>query len=369
VEFSRKLFRPRLKLAAFAQLSLLPAYFIHYLIKSINRVYSMRETTNPGGYSSVPATVTPSSDRLPWVVSLRTPNLFRAVLPQSVRNVLRELKIWILTRDFRRHREVGQLVEDAAASGSLSIIVPVHDSPAVTRRCLASLEKYAPWAEVVIVDDGTGLAETADILRAFVGRNGWKLVRHEKPLGHSAACEIGASLTSRPYLCLLNSDTVVTPWCWRLVEQAFEGDNNIAVVGPSTSHSGNPQALPVAQYLRLHWNDNQICDFAMRLLSEGTDPIVSDLDWVSGFAFFIRRSVWEQLGGFDRNLPDYGNELELCKRVATKGYRRVWVRNAYIHHLGGQSYRESIGDKAIVERKRSTLIYIEEKERSLNRSA
>jgi hypothetical protein len=104
----------------------------------------------------------------------------------------------------------------------------------------------------------------------------------------------------------------------------------------------------------------------MRLLAQGKDPIVSDLNWASGFAFFIRRSVWEQLGGFDRNLPDYGNELELCKRVAAKGYRRVWVRNAYIHHFGGQSYGDSIGDEAIVARKKSTLIYIEAKERSLN---
>jgi GT2 family glycosyltransferase len=268
--------------------------------------------------------------------------------------------------DFRKCREFDQSTVDALASTCLSIIVPVHDAPVVTRRCLASLEKYAPEAEIIIVDDGSSLVETKDLLRDFIGRNRWKLIRHETPFGHSAACEAGASLSTRPYLCLLNSDTVVTPWCWRLAKQAFEHDNNIAVVGPSTSHSGNLQTLPVAQYLRQHWNDNQICHFAMRLLAQGKDPIVSDLNWASGFAFFIRRSVWEQLGGFDRNLPDYGNELELCKRVAAKGYRRVWVRNAYIHHFGGQSYGDSIGDEAIVARKKSTLIYIEAKERSLN---
>ena len=76
----------------------------------------------------------------------------------------------------------------------------------------------------------------------------------------------------------------------------------------------------------------------MRLLTEGQDPILADLDWASGFAFFDKTQRLKHFGGFDRNLPDYGNELELCKRVAAKGYRRVWVRNAYIHHLGGQSY-------------------------------
>jgi GT2 family glycosyltransferase len=59
---------------------------------------------------------------------------------------------------------------------------------------------------------------------------------------------------------------------------------------------------------------------------------------VGGFALFIRRSVWEECGGFDPNLPHYGNEVELCKRISKQGWRIVWTRNSYIHHLGGQSY-------------------------------
>jgi GT2 family glycosyltransferase len=72
-----------------------------------------------------------------------------------------------------------------------------------------------------------------------------------------------------------------------------------------------------------------------------------DLPWVSGFAFFIRRSLWEQIGGFDQKLPDYGNEVELCNRVAANGYRMAWIRNSYIHHFGQQSYRNLIGDEGV----------------------
>jgi GT2 family glycosyltransferase len=243
----------------------------------------------------------------------------------------------------RRHIEGVQSPGDDLASDAISIIVPIHEAPAVTRRCLTSLEKYATKAEIILVDDGSRQQATRSMM----------------------ACEAGVRISSRPYLCLLNSDTVVTPWCWRLVKEAFEQDQNIAVVGPSTSHSGNLQALPVAHYLRNHLTDNQICGFAMRLLAESKNPIVMDLAWASGFAFFIRRSTWDQLGGFDRSLPDYGNEVELCKRVAARGYRRVWVRNAYIHHFGGQSYGETISAEAIAARKISTSIYIEKMDRSM----
>lgn len=321
----------------------------------------MDNIKNSPSYSNVGPISRQSAERLPLAASLHIPFTVGRLVPRSVRSVLRALRVRILMHGYRRSREVEQSTEDALASASMSIIVPVHDAPAVTRRCLSSLEKYAPKAEIVLVDDGSRLAETVDMIKGFISRNGWQFVRHERPLGHSVASEAGASMTTRPYLCLLNSDTIVTPWCWRLTKQAFEHDKNIAVVGPSTSHSGNLQTLPIASYLRQHWNDNQICAFAMRLLAERIEPIVVDLDWASGFAFFVRRDVWVQIGGFDRNLPDYGNELELCKRVAAKGYRRVWVRNAYIHHLGGQSYGESIGDEAIADRKVSSLIYIQEK--------
>jgi GT2 family glycosyltransferase len=303
-------------------------------------------------------------ERFRRAASLRIRHFFKRALPRPLIHALRELQGRILTRDYPRHTQFEQSMEDAQATAFLSIIVPVHDAPTVTRRCLGSLEKYAPRAEVIIVDDGSSLAETRSIIAAFSSRNGWKSVHHEKPFGHSVACGTGASLATRPYLCLLNSDTVVTPWCWRLVTEVFEHDLRIAVAGPSTSYCGTIQRLPVAAYFSPYWNDNQICDFAKRLVDESSYPIVEDLTWVSGFAFFIRRSLWEQLSGFDRYIPDYGNEFELCKRVSEKGYRTVWVRNSYIHHYGQQSYREAIGEDAIRARNEAAKKYIKQKGRS-----
>jgi GT2 family glycosyltransferase len=245
----------------------------------------------------------------------------------------------------------------------MSVIVAIHDAPTVTRRCLASLEKYASEAEVVLVDDASCLNETLDVIQHFSSRNGWKVIRHQQALGHSDACRAGANVATRPYLCLLNSDTVVTPWCWLQIKKSFESDEKIGIAGPSTSVSGNVQTLSLAKHLGFCWNDNQICAFANRLLTQLDGPATLDLTWISGFAFFIRRSLWEQFGGFDPKLPDYGNEEELCNRVAEKGYRLVWVRNSYIHHFSQQSYEDKFGDKGIRARQKAAGIYIKQKRR------
>lgn len=300
-------------------------------------------------------------DRLPRLANWHIPRSLKRVLPRLVISGLRALKGRVLTSHLPRHVAFEQSREDALASASMSIIVPIHDAPRVTRRCLASLEKYAPEGEVTLVDDGSCLTETLEVIWNSRTWNGWRVVRHEKPLGHSEACRTGALLATRPYLCLLNSDTVVTPWCWRRVKEVFECDQDVGVAGPSTSNAGNLQILPLAAGLRDYWNDNQICVFANRLLTECPPPIVMDLPWASGFALFIRRALWERLGGFDRNLPDYGNEEELCRRVREAGYRTVWIRNCYIHHFGRQSYANTIGEEGIRARIRAAQSYIRQK--------
>src|SRR5262249_43958596 len=176
-----------------------------------------------------------------------------------------------------------------------------------------------------------------------------------------AACVAGVELATRPYLCFLNSDTVVTPWCWRPILDAFEADPDIGIAGPSTSTSGNIQTLEAAAPCRFHWNDSQICAFAEKLSADSSQPLIQDLPWISGFALFIRRTVWEALGGFDRNLPDYGNEIELCGRALSRGYRTVWVRKSYIHHLGRQTYSSEVGDRGIDARIAEAYQYIRRK--------
>lgn len=287
----------------------------------------------------------------------RIPESMRRLLPSLVLAGLRAVKSRIVTRHFPRNAKFEQSLEDALAAASMSIIVPIHDAPGMVRRCLGSLEKWADQAEVILVDDASRLAETRRIMARFANRNNWQVICNADSKGHSEACRSGAASSTRPYLCLLNSDTVVTPWCWRRVKEAFEANLSVGVAGPSTSNSGTDQTLPTAFRFRWHWNDNQICYFSSRLLAEFVGEPLADVPWASGFALFVRRSLWDALGGFDFNLPDYGNEVEFCDRARRCGHRVVWVRTSYIHHFGQQSYQSAIGKQGIMSQVRAAEKY------------
>ncbi|MBN1806111.1 MAG: glycosyltransferase [Sedimentisphaerales bacterium] len=249
--------------------------------------------------------------------------------------------------------------DEIEASKDISVIVAIHDSPKITQRCLQSIEMYGANAEIILVDDSSQLQETTDLIRDYKQRNQWIVFRHEKSLGHSRSCEAGSRFATRPYLCFLNSDTVITPWSWRGIKEAFDSDPKIAVTGPTTSWTATKQKNHRAEYCRYYWTNSQIYAFAKKCTSKRSIQSLVDLPEVGGFAFFIRRSIWEEFGCFDSRLSDYGNETELCKRISEKGFRIVWTQNSYIHHFGQASYGTLMNEETMKKRRMSAQIYID----------
>lgn len=286
----------------------------------------------------------------------------RSLVPESIRARLRRVRAGVLSIGLPRYAEFEQPQSEIDASAEISIVIPIHDEQEeLLTRCFRSLEKYATKAEIILVDDGSKLFQTLGIIERFSGQNEWKVIRHSESKGHSRASENGARLATRKYLCLLNSDTVTTPWSWQAAKQAFESDSRIGITGPTTSYMSTPQVARRAEYCRFYWNDSQIHAFARRLAGGRPPKCWVDLSEVGGFAFFIRRSLWEELGGFDPGLPDYGNEIELCRRASRKGWRIVWTTNSYIHHFGHQSYLRELGYEEIRLRGKLAQQYIDKK--------
>jgi len=284
--------------------------------------------------------------------------MIRKYIPESIKERYRLIRASLLSIGLTRSGTFNQPGDEVEASRDISVIVAIYDSPKVTRRCLESIEKYGANAEVILVDDGSQLQETTDLIQDYEHRNGWILIRHKEPLGHSRSCEAGSRLATKPYLCFLNSDTVVTPWSWRGAKEAFDSDPRIAVTGPTTSRASTKQTIRRAEYCRHYWTASQIYAFAERYISKQQPRSWVDLPAVDGFAFFIRRTIWEEVGGFDPRLLDYGNETELCKRLSKRGFRIIWTQNSYIHHFGEATYSRFMSTNDIRQKRITARDYI-----------
>ena len=66
-------------------------------------------------------------------------------------------------------------------------------------------------------------------------------------------------------------------------------------------------------------------------------PVRRDAGWLSGAALLVRRSAFEQLGGFDTDYFMYFEDVDLGYRLGKAGYRNVYEPAATVIHTGAHS--------------------------------
>jgi glycosyltransferase involved in cell wall biosynthesis len=92
----------------------------------------------------------------------------------------------------------------------ISIIIRSKDEAARLRLTLASLESRPRESEIIVVDDGSS-DDTAAVISEAGRRQPLEAVRHEAPLGRSAASNAGARRAGGEILLFLDGDTLAGP--------------------------------------------------------------------------------------------------------------------------------------------------------------
>lgn len=245
--------------------------------------------------------------------------------------------------------EITSLME----AGPVDIIVPVHNGLHVVKKCLNSiLERTKYPYHLYIIDDASD-EHTQKWLKDWVAMNKFKtdmtLVINKKNRGFCATCNRGVEMGNNPFLVLQNSDTIVTEgWLTKMV-RACLADKRNAIINPATNNT----AL-IGVPLRNGFNYQQMNK--MLELKAPKYPIIMP----TGFCFFVRRKVWEQIGGLDEGFKSYGEESDFWMRTLKcidqdtgefPQYRSVLADDTYIFHERGSSFSVNDPDEWMKMRK------------------
>jgi GT2 family glycosyltransferase len=65
--------------------------------------------------------------------------------------------------------------------------------------------------------------------------------------------------------------------------------------------------------------------------------VSGDADWLSGACLLVRRTVLEQLNGFDADFFMYCEDTDICRRIWDLGFSVRFVADAEVAHEGGRS--------------------------------
>jgi GT2 family glycosyltransferase len=204
--------------------------------------------------------------------------------------------------------------------------------------CLVSLRRqdYLDY-EVVVVDNGSSNGSLPRIRQDFPEV---ALLENGRNLGFSGGSNVGIRYVMEhgvDYILLLNDDTEVAPNMLSTLVAAGEQDPNTGILGPSIFYFDSPDVL---------WSAGGSVDrtgAARHLHVDETagDPgaPICDVDYVTGCAMLIKRSVVERVGSLDERFFAYFEETELCARARRAGFNIAYVPQARMWHKIGRDER------------------------------
>ncbi|MDE6270458.1 MAG: glycosyltransferase family 2 protein [Muribaculaceae bacterium] len=194
-------------------------------------------------------------------------------------------------------------------------------------------------ADVIVADNGS----TDDSLKVLETEFPQvKLIRFEQNYGFAEGYNKALAATRYPYTVLLNSDVAVRPgWINALVD-AMDADERLGACQPKILSRKEPDRFEYAGACGgfIDRNGYPYCRgriFETCERDEGQYDSPIDIFWASGAAMMVRTEVYLKLGGLDPGFFAHMEEIDLCWRMLTDGWRIVVVPSSVVEHLGGGS--------------------------------
>ena len=208
-----------------------------------------------------------------------------------------------------------------------------------TLACLESLVKNTyPSVQVVAVDNQSTDGSAEAVLARFPNVT---LIELQTNRGYAGNNNVGiqfALTQAADWVLILNEDTIMAPDCIERLIGAVATDAQIGMAGPMIYHYDEPNVIQTAGgVMDRFWSARHLGHNDLDL-GQYVEP--HPVDWLSGCALMVRRSLIEQLGVLDERLFIYWEEIDWCIRANRAGWRLVHVPQAKIWHKGVQrNYR------------------------------
>lgn len=249
----------------------------------------------------------------------------------------------------------------------LSVIIVNWNVRDLLRRCLQSIvgsdalfiaagatgkpaSRGPGWtAEVIVVDNASSDDSVAMLAREFP----WvRVIANSGNAGFTRGNNQGLAVSRGQYVLFLNPDTELAAGALQQMLTYAAAQPQVGIIGPQLRYGdGSLQSsrrrfptlatfLLESTVLQRWWPRNRV--LSRYYMLDRPDDAVSEVDWVVGACMLVRRAVLDQIGGFDEGFFMYSEELDLCRRAVTAGWRVIYLPAAVVTHYEGKSSEQVV---------------------------
>ena len=242
-----------------------------------------------------------------------------------------------------------------SAKPILSVIIVAYRSRGEIGPCVGSLPRTLDGrpVEVIVVDNSAGTGDAVGGLLA----QGYPHVRHVVPpenLGFGRANNLGFRESAGGCVLFLNPDTVCSEAALAHCLSRVRTEPDVGLISPRLELADGSMDLACRRSIPTLWDgfcraSGLAAAFPRAALFAGYNltylPVdgTYDVGAINGAFMLARREVLESVAGpapgevFDERFFMYGDDLDLCIRVARAGWRIVYDGRVQITHVKGVS--------------------------------
>ncbi len=221
----------------------------------------------------------------------------------------------------------------------VSIVILNWNGRKYLEQFLPALVKHTTHAdaEIVVADNGS-TDDSLEFLEKEYARI--RIIELEKNHGFSGGYNRALEQLDSKYMLLLNSDIEVTEgWLEPMVE-LMEKDESVGACTPKLldfkRRTHFEYAGAAGGYIDKYgypFCRGRIFDHLEE--DKGQYTQATDLFWGSGACLMVRADLYRESGGLDEQFFAHMEEIDLCWRLQSMGYRIRFVPSSTIFHVGG----------------------------------
>ena len=220
---------------------------------------------------------------------------------------------------------------------NIAIVILNWNGKKLLEQFLPSVVQHSNDADIYVADNASTDTSITFINRQFPEVT---IIKNSKNEGYAKGYNSALKHVKADVFCLLNSDIEVTPnWLIPIILE-YNNTPSTAIIQPKILDYHNKSSFEYAgagggfidkygySYCR-----GRIFDTIEKDTNQYNDT--SPIFWASGACFFIKKSTFEALKGFDETYFAHFEEIDLCWRAFNMGFKTTYVGTSTVYHVGG----------------------------------
>ena len=244
-----------------------------------------------------------------------------------------------------------------ASQPYISILIPTRNNEKDLIDCLQSIEHLdypLDRLELIIWDNNSNL-ESKDKIKQFILNMTKKklcdvrLIENNSNFGVYTSRDELFKLVyhGTQFLLSIDDDVIIPPQLISELLPLFLKDESVGIVGPRIVFDDDP-TLTAHGAGYINWWLGKYYDRE----TEG----VLECDYVIGCCMLIKKSVIDQLGGFDRDYYTSHGEVDFCLKAKQKGFKTLYYPNVVVRHRVERGGTQTLERKYYVFRNKLLVI-------------